>query len=181
MSDCKDYDITQSLVLDILTYDKETGIFTWNKRNPIQFKTHANCNTWNTKYAKKQAGWKNKAGYVCLNLNNKTFYGHRIAWLYCFGFIPDEIDHINGIKSDNKISNLRIVDRKENTRNFPRRKNNTSGVTGVHFLKRESIWIAYIEDSYKRIYLGRFSSKEEAVKSRKKAEIEYGFHENHDR
>lgn len=91
------------------------------------------------------------------------------------------VDHINHNKYDNRKSNLRIVSRSQNSMNIGRRKNNTSGVTGV-YLQKNGKWIARITANNKNIYLGIFENKEEAIISRHKAEDlyygEYKYKEN---
>ena len=102
---------------------------------------------------------------------------HRLAWLYVYGCWPDEIDHINQIRDDNRIANLRSVDRTTNCQNASRQKSE-SGVTGL--VKRYTgKWEARIQVNKKYIYLGIFSTKSEAIAARKAANVKYGFHENH--
>lgn len=88
---------------------------------------------------------------------------------------PYEIDHINRDGLDNRRCNLRIVTAKENQKNRKLPKNNSSGVQGVNFLKRLNKWVAYVYVSNKRIHLGVFEQKDDAISARKLAEKEYGF------
>lgn len=120
-------------------------------------------------------------GYVCVNLNKKRHLAHRIIWELHNGKIPDgyEIDHINHIRNDNRIENLRLVTRKENGRNIPLHRNNKSGVSGVCWNKKYSRWYAQIKVNGKMLFLGSFIGIDEAIKARKEAEVKYGFHENH--
>lgn len=83
-------------------------------------------------------------------------------------------DHINGIKYDNRKDNLRVANRTQNCSNISKRKNNTSGVTGVYWHKGKNKWIASIHDAPGHSKeLGAFNSFEEAVKARKEGEIKY--------
>ena len=103
-------------------------------------------------------------------------------WLYIFGRFSNkgyELDHINHIKSDNRLVNLREVTHLENTKNARMMKNNKSNFTGVSFHKRDKIWQASICVNYKDIYLGSFNTKEEAIKARLTAEEKYNFHPTH--
>ena len=96
-------------------------------------------------------------------------------------FPKNSIDHINGVKTDNRISNLRDVSAKENQRNRPLSCLNTSGYTGITWLVGAQKWRAQITLSGRSKYLGRFEKFCDAVKARKEAEVKYGFHPNHGR
>lgn len=124
------------------------------------------CNTW---------------GYVIGTLRGRTVRAHRLIWEMHNGPIPNgmQIDHINHIRHDNRIENLRLVSNQENSKNNSMRKNNTSGVTGVCWNKQKGKWMAKIKVDYKTINLGLYSDIEKAVEARKQAEELYGFHENH--
>lgn len=95
--------------------------------------------------------------------------------------LPFSIDHINGVKSDNRISNLRDVPHDENQRNRCAPKCNSSGVVGVCRDKETGKWQSYISRDGERFNLGRFNDSDAAVAARKSAERLYGFHENHGR
>jgi hypothetical protein len=97
-----------------------------------------------------------------------------------YGDEPQDIDHINGNRRDNRIANLRAVDRRENMRNARLRSNNTSGIVGVTFSRDRKKWVAQINDGKVRS-LGRFDKFEDAVEARKAAERRAGFHPNHGR
>jgi hypothetical protein len=110
---------------------------------------------------------------------------HRIAWLLYYGKWPkDQIDHINGDKSDNRIVNLREATNSQNGKNLKLSINNKTGVTGVAFDRQTQKWRAYIRVNFKMINLGRYMDFEDAVIARKSAEKKYfgewvrGGHEN---
>lgn len=93
---------------------------------------------------------------------------------------PDEqIDHINHVRTDNRIVNLRKASNTENSRNASIGSNNTSGALGVWFEKRRNAWVAEIKVDRRKIHIGQFDAFEDAVAARKAAEVKYGFHENH--
>jgi hypothetical protein len=88
------------------------------------------------------------------------------------------IDHINRNKKDNRLCNLRICDKSINAFNIGIKSNNTSGVTGVWFRKDTKKWVAEIKKNYKKISLGCYEKKEDAIKARKEAEIKIGGFKN---
>jgi hypothetical protein len=102
-----------------LSYDPETGIFLWKERAVEDFKCSHDRAAWNGRYANKPAGTLNDSGYslVVFRPLKGRFRLHRIAWKMVHGVDPVEIDHINGIRTDNRLVNLRSVDRTINGRN----------------------------------------------------------------
>jgi len=130
------------------------------------------------------AGSITEKGYCKLSFNiNGKFKGfavHRLAWLITYGKWPDgDLDHINHIKTDNRIANLREVSNLENSKNKPRRKDNKSGTTGVGWSNQSNRWMSSIRIDGHLKHLGTFIDYHEAVNTRKNAEVLYGFHENH--
>ena len=179
-------DLSYEYLHKVLSYDSGTGDFYHKTRPKDMFKTEGSWKSWNTKHANKKAGHLHKTVNGHLSIIIRMFYkprgAHRIAWFMHYGEWPkDQIDHINGDATDNRIENLRDVSNQENQRNKSRQSRNTSGVTGVHWHKRDKKWIARIKVDKKDLYIGMFDTFEEAVAARKEAEIKYGFHENHGR
>lgn len=130
------------------------------------------------------SGTRTDTGYLKVCVRRKVYRVHHVAWAIVHGEFPPpgkQIDHINGVRDDNRIVNLRLVDQQGNSRNSAISSLNTSGVTGVLWLKREKLWRAEIKISGKRLELGYFRNKSDAVKARKEAEQYYGFHKNHGR
>ena len=165
--------LTQKLLKERLHYDKDTGIFTWFDSNLNAHKARG-----------KVAGCNNKVGYVQIGLRlEDKFYvylAHRLAWLYEYGEFPKGgLDHINHVKADNRITNLRIATQRENIRNMSMSSRNTTGYTGVSFNKRAKKYEAYVKVDYKQIHLGYFKNVEEAAKAAKEGREHYGFHVNH--
>jgi len=158
--------ITQKKLKEILHYDKATGVFKSKKAIGSITKNQI-------------MGCVGKVGYVIIGINKKTYRAHKLAWLYMYGNYPKSLDHINHIKSDNRIKNLRVVTQQENCKNQSKPKNNTSGAVGVHWLKENKRWRAYISIDGKRKYLGCYSKFSEALNARKEAEVLFGYHENH--
>jgi len=111
---------------------------------------------------------------------NRKYSAHRLSWLYSTGEWPfDEVDHIDGNGTNNKLINLRSVSRLENNKNKRLRTDNKSGRIGVSWHKSKRCWSSKITVERKQIHLGDFNSYSKAVKAREAAEIKYGFHKNH--
>lgn len=132
----------------LLRYEPETGKFFWRiSTGPIK--------------AGAQAGTINNRGYVRISINRREFLAHRIAWLISAGQMPSgEIDHINGDRTDNRISNLRLATHTQNSLNRGRNSNNTSGFKGVH--RNGSKFRALICHNGTFFHLGMFSDPVEA-------------------
>ena len=158
-----------------LRYEPETGKLYWLYYEGVPKR-------WLTRYANKEAFTANNKSYKVGEVARVTFKAHRVAWALYYGEWPkDQIDHINGIRYDNRIVNLRVATNQENMKNARRFSTNTSGVCGVSRLKKKERWQAYISTSGKRKNLGHFNTLEDAVKARKDAEVKNGYHENHGR
>lgn len=152
-------------------YNPDTGqLFRFNnKKNEWLEQTHV-CPRRGYIKTRGPAGFKGAA-----NVNAQRV-------IACLLGYPDAIpDHENGIKTDNRLSNLRFVDQSENCKNLSMRSDNTSGHTGVSFHKRDQKWYVNISINKKQKHIGSFDSFEEAVKTRKAAERLYGYHKNHGR
>lgn len=180
-------ELTQAMARQLLEYDPHTGKLTWRKRTPDLFAGTRNsaehsCKRWNTKFSGKEAFTAVTTGYKVGAIFAKNYLAHRVIWLLLFGHFPDEqIDHINGDRTDNRLANLRAVTNAENCKNQCARSDNTTGVTGVYWFKRDSKWVVSITANGKQKHLGYFDEFEDAVARRKAAEAELGFHPNHGR
>ena len=142
---------------DYLHYDPDTGVFTARKacgRRPVG----------------RVLGSTTKAGYVQVSVGAKNYTAQRLAWLYFHGKWPDGVvDHINRVRNDNRICNLRDVSYSQNSLNteYTTSKAKTRGVT------YRPPWRAVIQVDGKRKNLGDFYTLEEAVAARKAAEEKY--------
>ena len=110
---------------------------------------------------------------------NKQAKAHRVIWKMIYGTEPDQIDHDDRNRSNNRLKNLHAATVVTNQQNTKKSSNNTSGVTGVSFDRVDGKWLAAIGIGGKRKTLGRFKDKEDAIKARQDAEKLYGFHPNH--
>ncbi|WP_046239044.1 HNH endonuclease [Delftia tsuruhatensis] len=146
-------ELTQSRLFERLSYDKETGIFT-------------NRFSGSRKSKGEVSGRLNKFGYRQIQIDKKLYSAHRLAWLYVNGEWPDGlIDHINRVRDDNRISNLRVVTRAENNQNIGMLKTNTSGYRGVHYDARGRKWRASITVENKKVSLGSHLTPEKAYEA----------------
>lgn len=164
-------ELTQEYLKQCLDYNPETGIFTWKERPREHFKSLLGCNSWNTKYSNKQAGNLSKSGYIQILLGGKLYKAHRIIWFLVHGYFPDRIDHKNGIKYDNRISNLRECTHQQNVHNQRRpQSNNTTGFLGVSKVGKKFQSRIILNGNF--IHLGVFKTPEEAHECYLKAKRE---------
>lgn len=180
----KKIDLTQDLLKELIHYDSETGVFTWKHRDVKYFKNETAYKKWNTRFAGKTFGTKytvshNGKSYITGCILYKQIDLHRLAWIYVYGEMPNQVDHIDGDGTNNAISNLRNVTPSVNRKNTRRMSTNTSGFCGVSWRSKSKKWRARIMIGKKEIHLGIFDSFSEAVKAREEANIKYGFHVNH--
>lgn len=179
--------LTQEIVRELLDYDPDTGILTWKERDVKWFSASGkntalgNSVRWNSRYSGIQIKTMDSKGYLYVRVFKKHYLAHRIVWLWENGCIPNQIDHINGNKTDNRYINLRNIDNQENSKNRAIGINNKSGVIGIGFHKVSNKWRAEIMNNKKYVYLGLFETKEEAINARKIAESSFNYHENHGR
>jgi hypothetical protein len=156
-------ELTQAKLKEQLKYDPETGLFSWiGSRCP-------KCPPG------KIAGTRHKAsGYWVIRIGERLYRAHRLAWLYVNGEWPAyQIDHINGIRDDNRIANLRLASNAENARNSKKQSNNTSGQRGVAWHSQRKKWQAYINFDGKRHSLGLHDDIEDASRAYQTASKKY--------
>lgn len=156
MPSLKELALTQERLKHLLHYNPDNGVFIWRNKpasrsNRIKAGDIAGC-------------IKTDSGYVVINIDGKSYRAHRLAWFYVYGVWPKQkIDHINNIKSDNRILNLREASNSENGWNIGAPATNTSGVKGVCWDKQTRKWRAQCWVSGKHYVLGRFASIDEAA------------------
>jgi len=123
-------------------------------------------------------GGINSQGYISVCYNGKKWLGHRVAYVIFHGSIDQrhDIDHIDQNKLNNRIDNIRAVDRATNNRNSGLRADNTHGAKGICFHSdRKSCWSATMFVGGKKKGLGYFEDKQDAIAARKEAKIKYKF------
>lgn len=140
-------ELTQQRLKELLQYDPDTGNFFWKVRS----NSRANAGD----LASKQSFC---FGYRQISIDGKTYRAHRLVWFYFHNKWPTHnIDHINGIREDNRIENLRDVTQKVNMQNLQKAKRNSkSGLLGVDWMPKNKKWRAQIRIDGKKVYLGYF-------------------------
>jgi len=171
--------MNQELIKQLTYYDPKTGLMMWKKRPLSMFKRESNGRGWNTLNAGKVLASVDGKGYIFCSIMYKQHRVHRLIWLYVHGEWPSIIDHINGSRTDNRLVNLREVTSQQNHMNQRISSKNTSGVTGVYFMKAKNIWCAQMKFNGKTYHLGSSKDKSEVVAIRKAEEKRLGFSERH--
>lgn len=151
--------LTQSRLKEVLKYEPITGEFTWNVSK-----------SWYAKAGEPVGTTPNGVGYLRIGIDGVRHSAHRLAWLYMNGELPEEdIDHINRIRTDNRISNLRSATRSQNLENKLKGSLNSSGYKGVYWHKKAGKWLAQIRANGVHKYLGLFERLEDAATAYGKA------------
>lgn len=147
------------------SYSPKTGLLRWKKRTDTIF---ANA------CIGKIAGSHDKDGYIRVEIGKSSYYpAHRIIHAIVTGKWPiADIDHINGVRDDNRWVNLRLATRQQNLRNMKLRSSNKSGFKWVSWSKPAKKWIAQIRDSTTNRYIGVFNTPEEAFKAAQTVALE---------
>ena len=144
--------ITHEELLDLLDYDKETGIFKWKKSNNKKIKIGS------------IAGCKRKYGLIQISINRKIYLANRLAWFYvCKKWPIGQIMHINHIKDDNRFCNLKDV---------PFNSNKQKESIRAYYDKRYNTWTASRTLYGKCIHIGKFCTEQEAIEATIKHRIE---------
>jgi len=162
MSKPKKIDVNR--IREVLDYDKDTGNFYWKVRV-------AKC-----VHIGDLAGHKSSDGYWRICLDKKLYTAHRLAWVHVNGSIPDDmqIDHVNLIKTDNRIDNLRLASSSTNQANTTHDRKAISPYRGVQVTHRKKHpWAAKIKIDGKLIHLGVFTNQEDAALAYNKAAVKH--------
>jgi hypothetical protein len=160
---------TKEYVESLLDYDAETGELRWKVERSNQIRVGQLVTSSDSK------------GYIRVTINGRRHQVHRIAWLLVHGEWPvEEVDHINMVTSDNRISNLRACSHSENRRNTNRYRNNSSGIKGVSWNSASNSWLARLAVNGKNIYAGSFKNLGDAERAVAKLREQYhGSFANH--
>lgn len=142
--------ITHERLLELLSYEKDTGFFRWRIRRSGPDRVG------------QIAGTRSAKGYVQVWADGEAFLAHRLAWFYVTGVWPVRVDHKDQNKQNNAWNNLREATGSENMANVTREKKNAAGFKGVTKASKAKVYVARIRHNYKQIYLGCFKTAEEA-------------------
>lgn len=141
-----------------LTQDDVKKMFDYRDGN-LYWKT-----TKRTNFIGKRVGYLQPNGYTRVNIKGNLKYLHRLIFLYHYGHWPkDQIDHIDGDPSNNRIENLREATNTQNNYNKTKYSRNTSGYKGVSWNKSAKKWEAYVTIDGERKYLGIYEDMQDAV------------------
>ena len=136
--------ITQELVKELFEY--RDGDLYWKKINPYAHNIKIGA----------EAGCLKNRGYLCTKINGKSYLNHRLIFLYHHGCLPKFIDHINNIKTDNRIENLREATVSQNALNKKQQSNNTSGIKGVSWNIQAQKWRVRLQINGKEKSFGAY-------------------------
>ena len=144
-------ELNSTRLKEFLKYNPDTGVFIWEQNIGRRVKSG------------QKAGCLHPSGYVQIRFNGKSYSAHRLAWFYVHGAWPKEsIDHINNIRSDNRILNLREANQSENCQNL-KKSRGASGFLGVSIDSvRGNRWKSAIKLNGKNYHLGWFKTAEQA-------------------
>jgi len=152
--------IDPKIIKEFFNYDKKTGTLYWKERDRKWFNHDKYHYNWNKKFAGKPAGRTKTNNYMEVAVFNKLYGYHRVVWAFVHTEWPkNNIDHIDGNPLNNRIENLRDVTQFQNLKNINKNKGKTP-LVGVY--KSGNRYISRIRNNYDRIYLGSFSTAEEA-------------------
>lgn len=151
--------LTHERLVELLDYNHETGDFFWKVNR-----------TRGVKKGDKAYSAKNSTGYVQIGIDGKRYNAHRLAWFYVHKEFPYIIDHINRIRTDNRICNLRNVCPIKNSQNRNAHYTNVTGVVGVCFVRARNKFRSHIKINKKSYALGTFTDFELAKEARQFAE-----------
>ena len=157
-----------------LRYEPETGKLFWRDCEDMP-------QSWLTRWVGKEAFTAvNTDGYRFGLVRRNSLKGHRVIFALHYGEWPKgQIDHINGIREDNRIQNLRVVTNQENQHNSSMRLDNISGFTGVYWHKKSGKWAVQINICGRKKYIGLFTEIEAAAEARAKASRQHGYTDRH--
>lgn len=154
-----------SYLCECFEYDQDRGKLYWKERPLYHHKDASQNKRFNTRYSGKEAGRLGSAGYRSVIIDGVEYSSHRVMWKLVTKEDPDIIDHINGVKDDNRWCNIRNVSQTQNNHNRSISSNNTTGYKGVSVCKDGRFKAAIRIGEGERLFLGYFNKAEDAYKA----------------
>ena len=165
---------TQEYLKECFNYDPDTGILTWKVRPLSHFKSDRFMRKNNTRNAGKPSGCSQANGYLRVTVGYMNCLIHRVIYKLVTGLEPpNELDHENNIRTDNRWSNLRTATVNKNRHNIIKPKHNSTGLKGAHVDKNTGGFASSIKINKVRKFLGYFKTAEEAHAAYCKASVLY--------
>jgi len=157
----------------------DNGVFYWRPRTIDMFSTERAFKGWTTRFEGKPVGMRRHIGYATLKVDDVGLYAHRVVWAMEYGEWPAGfIDHIDGDRGNNDLSNLRDVPRVLNQRNMSRCAGHT-GTPGVYWYPERRKWRAHLTVIGAPSRSATFDSYEDAAAARRLWMSEHGFTDRH--
>lgn len=172
---------TQERLAELLEYHPDTGKLYWKKRQVREGERASRVKSWNTRYAGKETGIKlikpelGDSSYRSISIDNQVFTTHRIIYKLAHNLEPQEIDHDNRNRADNRLVNLVASDHVTNNKNQKLRSTNKTGTMGISWQAHANKWKVKISNKH----IGYASTKEEAIAMREQAMLKHNYHPNH--
>ena len=152
--------LTQERVRELFDYNPTEGVLVWRVRRRGSF-------------ARPGVIAGSIGRYIRVAVDCRQYPAHSVIWLWHHGVYPDEIDHINQNKHDNRLENLRVCSRSQNTGNVGLRSTNVTGYKGIWFAKHAGRWRAAIKIDGCSIHIGYFDTPESAALAYNRAALEH--------
>lgn len=157
----KDRLISQELLRGLFDYDPDTGVLTHKVREG------ANSKSFNTQLAGRPAGTCQNSGYTQVSIKTKEgrklYLAHRVIFMLVYGYVPDEVDHVNRVRTDNRLTNLREATHSQNQANKPTTRTAKSGLRGLWYVEGRDLWRVQCNRKGKTKTVGYFKTKKEAA------------------
>lgn len=171
------------LLRKLLRYEPETGKLYWKARAPELFNHEKYADRWNNRFAGAEAFTARDRGYatgtISVRGSRGRYTAHRVIWCMIYGYWPEQVDHADQNRTNNRVQNLRLTDHTRNGRNCRLSNRNRSGRIGVHWSRRRKRWRAKIRHNGRYIELGYFDDFTDACRAREQAERKYGYSTRH--
>ena len=166
---------SQEYLHECFIYMPETGLLFWRVRPVTHFASTRSCKSWNTRWAGREAFTSIVRGYSYGTLDMVRFSAHRVIFKMLHGWDPEQIDHDDHYRQNNRPDNLIPATHSKNMKNLSLYSNNKSGVSGIYWYSKTRKWKVSLGSKH----VGYFNSFDTAVKARAAAMKSANYHQNH--